>query len=156
MIMFRETVKIRCTPETAWAVVTDMEKVQKWNPKLREFACESESAPGLGKHYLVSYSLKGRVTDSDAEITEWHPFERYTLKMTEAGKGGMGDRVCHEKYEFEDLGGETAITQSVEIDLGGAPFLIRFVFWVISHLSLFGDKVYLHDLKRMVENGEIW
>jgi uncharacterized protein YndB with AHSA1/START domain len=73
-------VLIEAPVATVWAVLTDLEAVQAYNPGVERARCVSEQRQGVGAARRCDFRMGGSVVE---RVTEWQEGEAITFAMTD-------------------------------------------------------------------------
>src|SRR5262245_18735786 len=63
MTVIRHEVEARCVPSQVWALLADLEAVQRYNPGVRTARIEGDLRTGLGAARVCELLPKGRVVE---------------------------------------------------------------------------------------------
>ena len=97
-----------------FAFLTDVKNHLSWQPMLKEARIEPDGAPAVGSVYHYMTEVMGQKYPSQMEITA---FEQD--RLWKVGTTSMPNPV-YSTYQFEDQGGSTLLTISMELS-GGYP-----------------------------------
>jgi len=138
---FANAVTIERPVHDVFAFVADPVNVPKWNYAIVETRKTSDGPVGVGTTYRQTRSLPTRSEES-IRITELAPDRRFALR------GDLGPFAGTLRYQFEDLGGRTRLTNTASLEVRGvmklaAPFATRRVRDAVA--------ANLGDLKQLLE-----
>ncbi len=68
MTVIRHEIKARCAPERVWALLSDLEAVQRYNPGVRTAKIEGARRTGVGAMRACELLSSGRVVE---RVTQW-------------------------------------------------------------------------------------
>jgi hypothetical protein len=104
----RHEVHAACPPERIWALLADLEAVERYNPGVKRAAVEGTQASGVGARRSCDLVPKGRVVE---RVTHWEEGRAVGLEVVES------DWPIHFMRwvtRIEPSGGGTRITQLLE------------------------------------------
>lgn len=108
------TVTIHRPVEAVFDFVADGENATRWRPGVVDVQHVSGSGVGVGAAYRQGVKGPGgRRIDADYVITAFEPYHRIAFRATAGPVRPEGE------YRFEDLGGSTRLTFSLEAELTG-------------------------------------
>lgn len=105
-----------CPPERVWALLADLEAVQRYNPGVRSAAIEGAISTGVGARRSCELLPKGRVVE---RVTHWEEGRAVGLELDEHDWPVDFMRWV---TRIEPHGGGTRITQSLEYEVKFGPF----------------------------------
>lgn len=125
MTTIRHEVFAACPPERVWALLADLEAVQRYNPGVRHAAVEGLQRAGVGARRSCDLLPRGRVLE---RVTHWEEGRALGLEVAES------DWPIHfmrwiTRLEAHERG--TRITQSLEYRVKFGP-----VGWLLDHLVM--------------------
>jgi hypothetical protein len=100
-----------CPPERLWALLSDLEAVERYNPGVRRAAIAGSQRSGIGARRSCDLLPKGRVVE---RVTHWEEGRALGLEVAES------DWPIHFMRwvtRLEPNGGGTRITQSLEYEV---------------------------------------
>jgi len=104
-----------CPPERVWALLADLEAVQRYNPGVRRAAVEGSQRTGVGARRSCDLVPKGRVVE---RVTHWEDGRALGLEVAES------DWPIHFMRwvtRVEPQGSGARITQSLEYQVKFGP-----------------------------------
>ena len=125
MTIIRHEIRANCSPERVWALLSDLEAVQRYNPGVRAAGIDGQQRTGVGARRFCELIPKGRVVE---RVTHWEDGRALGLEVAES------DWPIHFMRwvtRLEPLGGATLITQSLE-------YRVKFgaIGWMLDHLVM--------------------
>ncbi len=125
MTVIRHEIKARCAPERVWALLSDLEAVQRYNPGVRTAKIEGARRTGVGAMRACELLSSGRVVE---RVTQWEDGRALGLEVAES------DWPIHfmrwvTKLEPHD--GGTRITQALEYRVKFGP-----IGWLLDRLAM--------------------
>jgi hypothetical protein len=118
-------IRANCPPERVWALLSDLEAVQRYNPGVRAATIRGARRTGVGAERACELVPKGRVVE---RVTHWEDGRAVGLEVTES------DWPIHFMRwvtRLESAGATTRITQSLEYKLKFGP-----VGWLLDGLVM--------------------
>jgi hypothetical protein len=120
MTTIQHDVRAACPPERVWALLSDLEAVQRYNPGVRRAAIEGPQRSGVGARRSCELAPRGRVVE---RVTQWEPGRAVGLEVAES------DWPIHFMRwvtRIEPIDGGTRLTQSLEyrVKLGPLGWLL--------------------------------
>ena len=125
MTTIRHELQANCPPEHVWALLSDLEAVQRYNPAVRAAKVRGERRSGVGAERACELVPKGRVIE---RVTHWEEGRAVGLEVAE------GDWPVHYMRwitRVEPSGTATRITQDFEYKVKFGP-----VGWLLDHLFM--------------------
>ena len=125
MTALQHEVHAACAPEHVWAVLADLEAVQRYNPGVRSAAIEGTQRNGVGARRACELIPKGRVVE---RVTHWEENQALGLEVAES------DWPIHFMRwvtYLEPSGAGTRISQSLEYEVKFGP-----LGWLLDHLVM--------------------
>lgn len=125
MTSLRHEVYAACPPERVWALLSDLEAVQHYNPGVRRAAIEGTQRAGVGARRSCELVPKGRVVE---RVTHWDENRALGLEVAES------DWPIHFMRwvtYVEPSGDGTRIFQSLEYEVKFGP-----LGWLLDHLVM--------------------
>jgi len=111
MTIIQHEIQAPCPPERLWALLSDLEAVEQYNPGIRRAAIEGQPRTGVGARRSCELLPKGRVVE---RVTHWEEGRALGLEVAES------DWPIHFMRwvtRLEPSGGGTRITQSLEYEV---------------------------------------
>jgi hypothetical protein len=115
MTTIRHELRANCPPENVWALLADLEAVQRYNPTVRAAAVEGAQRTGVGARRACDLLPKGRVVE---KVTHWEDGRAVGLEVAES------DWPIHFMRwvtRVEAHAGATRITQDLEYKVKFGP-----------------------------------
>lgn len=81
MPTIRHEVHAACPPERIWALLADLEAVERYNPGVRRAALDGAQASGVGARRACELVPKGRVVE---RVTHWEEGRALGLEVVES------------------------------------------------------------------------
>src|SRR5262245_52464481 len=81
MTTIRHDVQAACTPESVWALLADLEAVQRYNPGVCSAGIEGQQRSGVGAMRWCELRPKGRVVE---RVTHWEPGAELGLEVAQS------------------------------------------------------------------------
>jgi ligand-binding SRPBCC domain-containing protein len=125
MTTIRHEVRADCPPERVWALLSDLEAVQRYNPTVRTAIVQGTRRTGVGAIRACELLPKGRVVE---RVTHWEDGLAVGLEVAES------DWPIHFMRwvtRIEPAGATTRITQSLEYKVKFGP-----VGWLLDNLLM--------------------
>jgi ligand-binding SRPBCC domain-containing protein len=121
MTTIHHQIRANCPPARVWAVLSDLEAVQRYNPTVRAAAVQGSQRSGVGATRACDLEPKGRVVE---RVTHWEDGRAVGLEVAES------DWPIHfmrwvTRVE-PDAGGGTRIVQQLDyrVKFGPAGWLL--------------------------------
>jgi hypothetical protein len=111
MTTIHHEIEAACAPERVWALLSDLEAVQRYNPTVRSAAARGPRARGIGAERVCELHPKGRVVE---RVTHWEDGKAVGLEVAES------DWPVHFMRwvtRIEASAGGTRITQALEYEV---------------------------------------
>lgn len=115
MTAIHHEVHAACAPERVWALLADLEAVQRYNPGVRRAAIEGPQRTGVGARRSCDLLPKGRVVE---RVTLWEDGRALGLEVAESD---WPIRFMRWETRVEPQGSGARITQSLEYRLKFGP-----------------------------------
>lgn len=120
MTTIQHEIRAKCRPERVWALLSDLEAVQRYNPTVRAASVQSQKRSGIGALRACELEPKGRVVE---RVTHWEDGRAVGLEVAES------DWPIHFMRwvtRLEPEGSGTLITQQLEyrVKFGPAGWLL--------------------------------
>jgi len=125
MATIRHDLQAECPPERIWALLADLEAVERYNPGVKRAAIEGMQTSGLGARRSCELVPKGRVVE---RVTHWEEGRAIGLEVVES------DWPIHFMRwvtRIEPSGGGTRITQSLDYAVKFGP-----LGWLLDRLVM--------------------
>ena len=81
MATIQHEISAKCSPARVWAVLSDLEAVQRYNPGVERAAIHGDQAAGVGAMRVCELRPKGRVLE---RVTHWEEERALGLEITES------------------------------------------------------------------------
>lgn len=125
MTTIHHEIEAACPPERVWAVLSDLEAVQHYNPTVRAAAVRGERRSGVGAERVCELRPKGRVIE---RVTHWEDQRAVGLEVTESD---WPIRFMRWVTRVEPTAGGSRITQTLEYAMRFGP-----VGWLLDALMM--------------------
>jgi hypothetical protein len=125
MTTIRHNVEAKCAPHRVWALLSDLEAVQRYNPGVRSAAIAGGQRTGVGATRVCELVPSGRVVE---RVTVWDDQRAIGLEVAES------DWPIHFMRwvtKLEPQGAGTRITQELEYRVKFGP-----MGWVLDRLVM--------------------
>ncbi len=125
MTTIHHEVQANCAPEQVWALLSDLEAVQRYNPTVRTATVQGARRTGVGAERACELVPKGRVVE---RVTHWEDGRAVGLEVAQS------DWPIHFMRwvtRVEPAGASTRITQSLEYNVKFGP-----VGWLLDNLVI--------------------
>ncbi len=125
MTTIHHEVQANCPPEQVWALLSDLEAVQRYNPTVRSATVQGARRTGVGAERTCELVPKGRVVE---RVTHWEDGRAVGLEVAES------DWPIHFMRwitRLEPTGASTRITQSLEYEVKFGP-----LGWLLDNLVM--------------------
>lgn len=109
---FSNSILIERPSHDVFEFVADLENVPKWNYAIEETRKTSDGPVRVGTTYGQVRTVPAR-SEEELRVTELEPAHRFTVH------GGLGPFEATLTYEFEDVGGETRVTNTAHLEASG-------------------------------------
>ena len=136
----RESVYIEASPEQAWAVGRDAQRLPEWNTTAIEVKDATGPIDQPGSRYTIVSKIAGRPLDVTWEVQRVEPLRRAEVTGTAPG-GGTARQVV----EYEPEGTGTRVTVDIEFELPMG-ILGQFVS------KVFAERALARDVRHSSEN----
>jgi uncharacterized protein YndB with AHSA1/START domain len=117
MASFSNVVTIDRPIEDVFAFLADLENVPRWNYAIEQTRKTSPGPVAVGTTY-VQHRRIPKPSDEEIAITELEPDRRLAVE------GRLGPFHARLRYELEQSGSGTAVTNAVELEMTGALRLV--------------------------------
>lgn len=111
-MQFSNQVTIRRPVHDVFSFVADMRNAPRWNYAIVETRQTTSGPVGLGTTYSQIRSLPSR-SEETLEVTEFEPDRRFAIT------GDLGPFHGTLTYDFEDLGDETRLINTADLEARG-------------------------------------
>ncbi|HVZ35307.1 MAG TPA: SRPBCC family protein [Polyangiaceae bacterium] len=111
MTTIRHDLHAACAPEDVWALLADLEAVQRYNPGVRRAAVEGTRRSGVGARRCCELVPQGRVVE---RVTHWEEGRALGLEVVESD---WPIRFMRWVTRVDAQGGGTRITQTLEYEV---------------------------------------
>lgn len=108
MTTIHHEIEAACPPERVWAVLSDLEAVQHYNPTVRTAAVRGSRRTGVGAERVCDLRPKGRVVE---RVTHWEDGRAVGLEVAESD---WPIRFMHWVTRIEPKGGGSLIMQRLD------------------------------------------
>jgi uncharacterized protein YndB with AHSA1/START domain len=115
MTTIRHEIHAKCPPERVWALLADLEAVQRYNPGVRRTAIDGALRTGVGARRSCELVPKGRVVE---RVSHWEEGRAVGLELDEHNWPVDFMRWV---TRIEPHGGGTRITQSLDYQVKFGP-----------------------------------
>jgi hypothetical protein len=115
MTTIRHEVRANCPPDPIWALLSDLEAVQRYNPTVRRATVQGARRTGVGAERACELLPKGRVIE---RVTHWEDGRAVGLEVAESD---WPIRFMRWVTRLEPAGASTRITQSLEYEVKFGP-----------------------------------
>ena len=125
MTTIRHETRASCAPSRVWALLSDLEAVQRYNPTVRTASVEGERREGVGARRACELVPKGRVVE---RVTHWEDGRAVGLEVAES------DWPIHFMRwltRLEPRDGGTRVTQELEYRMKLGP-----LGWLLDRLVM--------------------
>ena len=125
MTTIHHEVRANCPPGKVWALLSDLEAVQRYNPTVRTATVQGGRRTGVGAERACELVPKGRVVE---RVTHWEDGRAVGLEVAQS------DWPIHFMRwitRVEPAGSSTRITQSLEYKVKFGP-----VGWLLDNLVM--------------------
>jgi hypothetical protein len=114
-----------CAPERIWALLADLEAVQRYNPTVKTAAIDGVQRTGVGARRVCELAPTGRVVE---RVTHWE--ERRAIGL-EVAESDWPIRFMRWVTEVEARDGGSRITQRLEYEVKFGP-----IGWLLDRLVM--------------------
>ena len=125
MTTIRHETRANCSPDRVWALLSDLEAVQRYNPTVRTATVEGEQRRGVGAKRACELVPKGRVVE---RVTHWDDGRAVGLEVAESD---WPVHFIRWVTRIEGVGGATRITQDLEYEVKFGP-----LGWLLDQLVM--------------------
>jgi len=115
MTIIRHEVHAACPPERVWALLADLEAVQRYNPGVRRATIEGPQRTGIGARRSCDLLPQGRVVEC---VTHWEDGHSLGLEVAESS---WPIHFMRWVTEVEPHRGGARITQSLQYQVKFGP-----------------------------------
>ena len=141
---FSNAITIERPTHDVFEFVSDLENVPKWNYAIVESWKTSDGPVRVGTMYRQVRSLPSR-SEETLQVTELEPDRRFAIH------GGLGPLDGTLTYEFEEVGGNTRLTNRANLEARG---IVKLAAPVISGRVREAVAANLETLKQLLEGKE--
>ncbi len=141
---FTNSITIDRPPGDVFAYVSDLENVPEWNYAIISTRKVSDGPVSVGTAYRQVRSLPRR-SEETLQVAEMQPDRRFVVQ------GQIGPFVGSLKYDVEDIGGRTRLTNTVDLEGRG---LMKLAGPVTSARVRDAVSANLGMLKELLENRQ--
>jgi len=113
MTHMEKSIKINCTSEHAFALVTDFSKAATWQAGILEAKVTSAGESGVGTTYAWTQKALGQTMETRGEVTVWNPPSAYEWKASKSPFPLAGGT------KFQVDGAATLVTSFFDAEPGG-------------------------------------
>jgi hypothetical protein len=125
MTTIHHEIQAACPPEPIWALLADLEAVERYNPGVKRAAIEGAQRSGVGARRSCELVPKGRVVE---RVTHWEEGRALGLEITESD---WPIHFMHWVTRLEPSDRGTRITQSLEYAVKFGP-----LGWLLDRLVM--------------------
>ena len=125
MTIIRHELDASCAPERVWALLSDLEAVQRYNPTVRTAAIEGGQRTGVGAMRVCQLEPSGRVVE---RVTHW---EELRAVGFEVAASDWPIHFMRWVTRLEQHGAATRITQELEYRVKFGP-----MGWLLDRLVM--------------------
>jgi hypothetical protein len=125
MTVIRHDLQARCAPDRIWALLSDLESVERYNPGVRAAKIQGPQRSGVGAARVCDLVPKGRVVE---RVTHWEDGRTLGLEVAES------DWPIHFMRwltHVQPHGEGTRITQELEYQMKFGP-----LGWLVDRLAM--------------------
>lgn len=115
MTTIHHDVRAACEPARVWALLADLEAVQRYNPGVKQAHIEGPLRTGVGARRSCDLVPKGRVVE---RVTHWEDGRSIGLELAEHD---WPVRFMRWVTNLEPIEGGTRITQALEYEVKFGP-----------------------------------
>ncbi len=108
MTVIRHAVRAECVPERVWALLADLEAVERYNPTVRRATIVGPRRSGVGAERACELRPSGRVRE---RVTQWEEGRSIGLEIAESE---WPIHFMRWVTRVETSGGGTLVTQNLE------------------------------------------
>jgi hypothetical protein len=125
MTIIRHDIEAQCSPDRVWALLSDLEAVQRYNPGVRAARVEGDRRTGVGATRVCDLLPSGRVVE---RVTVWEEQRAIGLEVAQSD---WPIRFMKWVTRIEPAGGGTRIAQQLEYQVKFGP-----VGWVLDRIVM--------------------
>ena len=125
MTVIRHDVEAKCSPDRVWALLSDLEAVQRYNPGVRAASIEGDRRTGVGAARVCELVPRGRVVE---RVTVWEDERAIGLEVAQSD---WPIHFMRWTTRLEPRTGATRITQELEYRVKFGP-----VGWLLDRLVM--------------------
>jgi carbon monoxide dehydrogenase subunit G len=141
---FANTITVERSPHDVFEFVSDLENVPRWNYAIVETRKTSDGPVRVGTTYRQVRSLPSR-SEETLQVTELEPDRRFAVQ------GGLGPFEGTLTYEFEEVSGNTRLTNKADLRTCG---IMKLAAPIVSGRVREAVAANLDTLKRLLEGKE--
>jgi carbon monoxide dehydrogenase subunit G len=141
---FANTITVERSPHDVFEFVSDLENVPRWNYAIVETRMTSDGPVRVGTTYRQVRSLPSR-SEETLQVTELEPDRRFAVQ------GGLGPFEGTLTYEFEEVSGNTRLTNKADLRARG---IMKLAAPIVSGRVREAVAANLDTLKRLLEGKE--
>lgn len=152
----KQQILIDASPEKVWDLIEDPENHSRWNPKVKDTNLISHGERRVGYRYRITFSMRGRDNEMEAEIREYDPPRRLVTDMKNRfyADANALERRFEEVYQLITEGDKTLLRQTIAIDNSGINLFFRLVIGLVLKIGKPVGKEYLVTLKELAEGND--
>lgn len=147
MTTIRHEIQADCPPERVWALLSDLEAVDRYNPGVRGASIQGTQRTGVGAKRACELMPKGRVVE---RVTHW---EEPRLLGLEVAESDWPIHYMRWVTRIEASGRSTRITQDLEYKVKFGPLGWLLDTLVMRHKLTSTLDVVFAELKKHAERG---
>ena len=125
MTIIQHDLDARCSPDRVWALLADLEAVQRYNPGVRAASIEGDRRSGVGAMRVCELAPKGRVVE---RVTVW---EHERALGLEVAQSDWPIHFMRWVTRIEPRGEGTRISQELEYRVKFGP-----IGWLLDRLVM--------------------
>lgn len=129
----RASTIVPCTPEEAFAFVSDPANDARWRSHL---VMSRGTVSGVGDHVVQTYSYEGRTKQVTMEVSEYQPPERLSYLLTEPARVRLA-------FQFRPETGGARVSASLSTVLSGPAALLE------GRIETEAERLLRTDLERL-------
>ena len=148
----RSRVTIAAPPERVWPLLADPAQMSRWNPKLISTKRTRSGPVSRLERYSLTYRMSGRETAHDAEVVEYEPPTRLSIRLRTSKRKNPDSVSATETYVLRKVSGGTSLIQILELPI---PWLLSPIVWLIHRFGTPTDEPYLERLKDLAERETV-
>jgi hypothetical protein len=125
MTVIRHDLQARCAPDRIWALLSDLESVERYNPGVRAAKIQGDQRTGVGAARVCELVPKGRVVE---RVTHWD--DRHALGL-EVAESDWPIHFMRWVTRVQPHGAGARITQELEYRVKFGP-----LGWLVDRLAM--------------------